>query len=132
KVVIMPHNLPIINYVIRVPGSVHDLNAFSKAHIACHPQTFLGGNEWIWADSAYGSHPWCVMPFKQPSAGGLTYDKKAFNYHLSKIRQTFLVRVRSEHGYGSLKGCFQSLYLDEANMWTQCCLILHNMIIEIK
>ena len=53
------------------------------------------------------------------------------------------VRVRSEHAYGSLKGRFQSLQelrfqiqtqrdLNYANMWTRCCLILHNMIIEIE
>jgi hypothetical protein len=86
----MPHNLRIVDYVIGVPGSVHDSNAFSKAQIARHPQTFLGGNKWIWVDSAYGSRPWCVVPFKQPSAGGLTRDQKTFNYHLSKVRQTFL------------------------------------------
>ncbi|KIK49396.1 hypothetical protein CY34DRAFT_70253, partial [Suillus luteus UH-Slu-Lm8-n1] len=53
------------------------------------------------------------------------------------------VRVRSEHCYGSLKGRFQSLRelrfqiqsqkdLNYANMWTCCCLILHNLIIEIE
>lgn len=55
----------------------------------------------------------------------------------------FKVRVRSEHCYGSLKGRFQSLRelrfqiqsqkdLNYANMWTRCCLILHNLIIEIE
>lgn len=53
------------------------------------------------------------------------------------------VRVHSEHCYGSLKGRFQSLRelrfqiqsqkdLNYANMWTRCCLILHNLIIEIE
>ncbi|KAG2065256.1 hypothetical protein BDR04DRAFT_1033251 [Suillus decipiens] len=133
----MPHNLRIVDYVIGVPGSVHDSNAFAKARIARHPQTFLGGNEWIWADSAYGARPWCVVPFKRPAAGGLTGNQKTFNYHLSKVR------VRSEHCFGSLKGRFQSLRelrvqiqaqkdLDEVNMWTRCCFILHNMIVDIE
>lgn len=149
----MPHNLRIVDYVIGVPGSVHDSNAFAKARIARHPQTFLGGNEWIWADSAYGARPWCVVPFKRPAAGGLTGDQKTFNNHLSKVVRTVLsvtistqhlqVRVRSEHCYGSLKGRFQSLRelrvqiqaqkdLDEVNMWTRCCFILHNMIVDIE
>ncbi|KAG2068202.1 hypothetical protein BDR04DRAFT_1209520 [Suillus decipiens] len=104
QVVIMPHNLHIIDYVIGVPGSVHDSNAFAKARIACHPQTFLGGNRWIWADSAYGARPWCVVPFKQLAAGGLTGHQKTFNYHLSKVC------IHSEHCFGSLKGRFQSLH----------------------
>ncbi|KAG2345638.1 hypothetical protein BDR05DRAFT_974965 [Suillus weaverae] len=58
QVMIMPHNLRIVNYVISIPGS-----------------TFLDGNEWIWADSAYGSRPWCVVPFKRPSAGPLKVNQ---------------------------------------------------------
>ncbi|KAG2746067.1 hypothetical protein P692DRAFT_201841042 [Suillus brevipes Sb2] len=68
QVVIMPHNLRIVNYVIGVPGSVHDSNVCAKARIAHHPQTFFGGNELIWADSAYGACPWYVVPFKRPAA----------------------------------------------------------------
>ncbi|KIK14154.1 hypothetical protein PISMIDRAFT_73750, partial [Pisolithus microcarpus 441] len=48
-----------------------------------------------------------------------------------------------EHFYGSLKGRFQSLRdmhfqiqnqwdLEFANMWMRCCLILHNLILEIE
>lgn len=51
--------------------------------------------------------------------------------------------MRSEHFFGSLKGRFQSLQelrfqiqgqkeLDFANMWVRCCLILHNLIVEIE
>jgi len=51
--------------------------------------------------------------------------------------------MHSEHFFGSLKGRFQSLHelcfqiqeqkeLDFVNMWVCCCLILHNLIVEIK
>ena len=53
------------------------------------------------------------------------------------------MRVRTEHFYGSLKGHFQSLLdlrfqiqtqakLDYAVTWIRCCLVLHNLIIEIE
>ncbi|OJA09312.1 hypothetical protein AZE42_13854, partial [Rhizopogon vesiculosus] len=38
----MPHNLRIVDYVIGIPGRVHDSNAFGKTQISCHPQTFFG------------------------------------------------------------------------------------------
>ena len=80
--------------------------------------------------------------------------QKTFNQTLSKVARYFLtpkaqliailqIRVHSEHFFGSLKGRFQSLRemcfqiqnqrdLDFVNMWVQCCLILHDMILEIK
>ncbi|KIM58477.1 hypothetical protein SCLCIDRAFT_1190973, partial [Scleroderma citrinum Foug A] len=125
QVVIMPHNLRIVDYVIGVPGSLHDSTSFSHARIYHHPQAFLGTNEWIWADTTYPSLTWCVVPFKKPSGRELA------------------IRVHSEHFFGSLKGWFQSLRelrfqiqnqtnLDYTNMWIRCCLILHNMIIDIE
>lgn len=81
----MPHNLRIVDYVIGVPGSLHDANAFSRTRIARHPENFVGADEWIWADSAYASCMWCVVPFKRPAAGGLRPDQKKFNTHLSKV-----------------------------------------------
>ncbi|KIK23176.1 hypothetical protein PISMIDRAFT_100908, partial [Pisolithus microcarpus 441] len=112
-------------------------NAFSHTHIYCHPETFLGADEWIWADSTYPSLLWCIVPFKRSSMGLMPNMQKTFNQHLSKIH------VHSEHFYGLLKGHFQSLQemhfqiqnqqdLDFANMWIQCCLILHNLILKIE
>ena len=86
----MPHNLWIVNYVIGVPGSLHDSTSFSHAQIYCHPQAFLGANEWIWADTAYPSLTWCVVPFKKPSGRELAADQKFFNYHLSLVSDIFL------------------------------------------
>jgi len=87
----MPHNLRIVDYVIGIPGSVHDSNAFAKTRISRHPQTFFGAYEWLWADSAYGARPWCVVPYKRPAAGGLTDNQKKFNYRLSKVVRTILM-----------------------------------------
>ncbi|KIK19901.1 hypothetical protein PISMIDRAFT_48665, partial [Pisolithus microcarpus 441] len=53
-----------IGLKIGVPGSLHDSNIFSHIHIYHHPETFLGADKWIWANSAYPSLPWCVIPFK--------------------------------------------------------------------
>lgn len=85
KVVIFPHNLRIVDYVIGVPGSLHDSAAFQNTRIARNPDTFFGPNEWLWADSAYGCHPWCVVPFKRPTEGSLTRSQKTFNFYLSKV-----------------------------------------------
>jgi hypothetical protein len=152
--VILPHNLKIVDYSIAIPGSIHDASAFQRTRTARHPEQFFNNGEWLWADSAYSSQTWCVTPFKRPVGGNLTQEKRFFNNHLSSVRflfisiyfhlfQTIKVRVRSEHFYGSLKGRFQSLRelriqiqgkddLDYAAMWIWCCLILHNMIIEIE
>ncbi|KAG2054279.1 hypothetical protein BDR06DRAFT_846914, partial [Suillus hirtellus] len=137
QVVILPHNLCIIDYVIGIPGSLHNSNVFRCMRIAWTPEDFFSGGQWLWADSVYAVRTWCVMPFKWPLGGNLTRDQKTFNYHLSKVC------VHSEHFFGLLKGRFQSLQelqfsvqgkkdLDYSNMWIHSCLILHNFIVEIK
>ncbi|KIM64650.1 hypothetical protein SCLCIDRAFT_114801 [Scleroderma citrinum Foug A] len=89
QVVIMPHNLRIIDYMIGVPGSLHDSTLFSHTQIFCHPQAFLSANEWIWVDTAYPSLTWCIVPFKKPSGRELAADLKFFNYHLSSVSGMF-------------------------------------------
>ena len=85
EVVILPHNLWVVNYTIGIPGSLHDATAFQHTQIACSPEQFFGPNERLWADSVYGCHPWCIVPFKRPTEGNLTRSQKTFNYHLSKV-----------------------------------------------
>ncbi|KIM55072.1 hypothetical protein SCLCIDRAFT_135412 [Scleroderma citrinum Foug A] len=89
QVIILPHNLRIVDYVIGVPGSLHNSNTFSCTHIYCHLETFLGVDEWIWANSAYPSLPWCVVPFKRPTTGSMPAMQKIFNQHLSRVNQLF-------------------------------------------
>ncbi|KAG2069352.1 hypothetical protein BDR04DRAFT_1128883 [Suillus decipiens] len=66
QVIIFPHNLRIIDYVIGVPGSLHDSNAFRRTKVARSPNDFFGAGEWLWADSAYATQMWCITPFKRP------------------------------------------------------------------
>ncbi|KIK77673.1 hypothetical protein PAXRUDRAFT_114785, partial [Paxillus rubicundulus Ve08.2h10] len=114
-------------------------STFQWTHIARHPGQIFSETEWLWADSAYPSHKWCVVLFKKPVGGTLSIDQKTFNRNLSTVRTV----LRMEHCYGSIKGRFQSLRelcfqiqmandLLYANTWVQCCLILHNMIINIE
>ncbi|KIN93010.1 hypothetical protein M404DRAFT_114728, partial [Pisolithus tinctorius Marx 270] len=56
-----------------------------------------------WADTAYPSEKWCVVPFKKPRGGNLTKHQNTYNRYVSKIR------VRVEHAFAALKGWFQSL-----------------------
>ena len=85
KLVVMPHNLMIADYAVGQPGSVHDAYAFQQTRIAQEHAELLGDDHWIWADSAYPSESWCVVPFKKPKHGCLTHDQKAFNYYLSTV-----------------------------------------------
>ncbi|KIJ10847.1 hypothetical protein PAXINDRAFT_85400, partial [Paxillus involutus ATCC 200175] len=85
QIIIFPHNLRIVDYSIGIPGSLHDSNAFQHTLCARSPESFFGNDEWLWADSAYASHKWCVVPFKKPTGGSLSGVQKTFNQHLSTV-----------------------------------------------
>ncbi|KIK77202.1 hypothetical protein PAXRUDRAFT_167530, partial [Paxillus rubicundulus Ve08.2h10] len=114
-------------------------SAFQQSQVACSPESFFNENEWLWADSAYSSQTWCIVPFKKPTVGSLSHNQKRFNYHLSKVS----IAHAGIHFYGSLKGRFQSLCelcfqiqseddLEYANAWVRSCLVLHNMIVKFE
>ncbi|KIK12989.1 hypothetical protein PISMIDRAFT_72181, partial [Pisolithus microcarpus 441] len=62
--IIMPHNLMIIDYALGQPGSVHDAYAFQGTQMSQDPTNLIPARHWIWADSAYPTETWCVVPFK--------------------------------------------------------------------
>ncbi|KIK77969.1 hypothetical protein PAXRUDRAFT_775273, partial [Paxillus rubicundulus Ve08.2h10] len=82
QLVTMPHNLSIVDYGLGLPGSVHDAYAFQLSQTAKDHEELLGERHWIWADSAYPLETWCIVPFKKPKNGRLTWDQKTFNYFL--------------------------------------------------
>ncbi|EGN95055.1 hypothetical protein SERLA73DRAFT_61088, partial [Serpula lacrymans var. lacrymans S7.3] len=64
QIVILPHNLRIVDYGLGHTGSVHDSYAFESTQIFRDHTAFLDEGEWLWADSAYPLQKWCVAPFK--------------------------------------------------------------------
>lgn len=131
------HNLRVIDYSLGHTGSAHDSYVFQSTRVSSNYGAFLSPGEWIWADSAYPVRRWCVPPFKKPRDGELSREQKHFNYFLS------VVRVRSEHAIGLLKGRFQSLRELRiqigshklhrwAILWVRCCVIIHNLIIQFE
>ncbi|KIJ67140.1 hypothetical protein HYDPIDRAFT_74457, partial [Hydnomerulius pinastri MD-312] len=128
QLVIMPHNLLIVDYALGHPRSVHDAYAFQATRIAKQPDALMPLGHWTWADTAYPSEKWCVVPFKRTKASALTRKQNTYNRF---------------HAFAALKGRFQSLRelrhniqteadLHFAMYWVQCCLILHNMIIRFE
>ncbi|KIK75552.1 hypothetical protein PAXRUDRAFT_172513 [Paxillus rubicundulus Ve08.2h10] len=71
QLVIMPHNLRIVDYALGQPGSVHDAYTSQGTHIAQDHATLIPCGHWTWADTAYPTEKWCVcvMPFKKPRGG---------------------------------------------------------------
>ena len=154
QLVIMLHNLRIIDYGLGHPGSVHDAHAFLGTWVVQDPAGMIPPDHWIWADSTYPLQTWCVVPFKLTKSTGLSWSRNVYNKHLSKVTYcskvsiTFnqrprKVRIRVEHAFVALKGRFQSLRelqlvmrtqknVKVAMHWIQCCLILHNMILQFK
>ncbi|KAF9229421.1 hypothetical protein BS17DRAFT_667367, partial [Gyrodon lividus] len=72
QLIIMPHNLLIVDYGLGHPGSIHNAYAFQGTHITSQPATLIPCNHWIWADTAYPTETWCVVPFKKLRGGGLS------------------------------------------------------------
>ncbi|KZT63661.1 hypothetical protein DAEQUDRAFT_634792, partial [Daedalea quercina L-15889] len=88
----------------------------------------LDEGEFVWADSAYPIDIWVVAPYKRPDRD--LPENERFNNHVS------IIRVRSEHAIGFLKGRFQSLKHLRINIhnekthkfttyWIKACIGLH-------
>jgi hypothetical protein len=81
----MVHNLHIVDYGLGHPGSVHDAHAFLGTRMAQNPEGMIPPEHWIWADSAYPTQTWCVIPFKATRLAGLSRSKNVYNKYLSKV-----------------------------------------------
>ena len=138
-------NLQIIDCAFGFTGSTHDATAWEHTQIYKKHDELLGTGEFVWADSAYPVRTflmdlwtylniyeqiddWVVAPYKRPEHDHP--DNEAFN------KQVSMLRIRSEHAIGFLKGRFQSLrdlrvlIQDEkthksAVYWVVACISIH-------
>ncbi|KJA25910.1 hypothetical protein HYPSUDRAFT_100788, partial [Hypholoma sublateritium FD-334 SS-4] len=103
--------------------------AWEQTRIFKEHETILVDNEFIWADSAYPIQTWVMAPYKKPESD--LPDNGIYNNHVS------MLRIRSEHAIGFLKGRFQSLkdlrvaIKDEnshkfATYWVVACIGIHS------
>ena len=81
----MLHNLFIVDYGLGHPRSVHDAYAFQGTRIAQEVEALIPENHWVWADSAYPTQTWCVVPFKATHNTPLSRPQKVYNHYLSKV-----------------------------------------------
>ncbi|KIK79193.1 hypothetical protein PAXRUDRAFT_161959, partial [Paxillus rubicundulus Ve08.2h10] len=52
QVVMMPHNLQIVDYGLEHPGIIHNAYMFQCTWMENDPEGLIPQNHWIWADSA--------------------------------------------------------------------------------
>ncbi|TFY54301.1 hypothetical protein EVG20_g9761 [Dentipellis fragilis] len=121
-------NLRIIDFGYGFTGSTHNATAWHQTRLPKEHQTILEHGEFVWADSAYPISTWVVTPYKRPLHD--IRENEVFNNHVS------MLRIRSEHVIGFLKGRFQSLkslhvrICDEAThqfatQWVVACIATH-------
>ncbi|KAF7368124.1 DDE Tnp4 domain-containing protein [Mycena sanguinolenta] len=128
-------NLRIIDFSYGRTGSTHDSSAFKDTLVFQQHSDIFEDGEWIWADSAYTLEDWVTAPYKKPAS--LEADNDTFNNHVS------MLRIRSEHAIGFLKGRFHSLkhlrvnISDEkshkiATYWVSACVGIHAFAMECE
>ncbi|TFY79482.1 hypothetical protein EWM64_g4525 [Hericium alpestre] len=121
-------NLRIIDFGYGFTGSTHDATAWKETRLPKERASLLRPEEFVWADSAYPISSWVVAPYKKPLRD--IRENEVFNNHVS------MLRIRSEHAIGFLKGRFQSLkglrlrIEDEAGhhfatKWVVACIVTH-------
>lgn len=85
-------------------GSVHDARVFRLSPVSQYiknPQIYFPNNSHIVGDSAYGIHPYIMVPFKDN--GYLTDRQKNFNFCLSSAR------IAIERAFELWKGRWRSI-----------------------
>ena len=85
QVIILPHNLAIVDYALGQLGSIHDAYAFQGTRIFREHATLLPPSHWTWADTAYPTEKWCVVPFKKPKGGRLSWRQNLYNRYVLKV-----------------------------------------------
>ena len=103
--------------------------------ISRNPEKYFSEDQYLLADSAYASGKYVVPCFRGPALQNP--QNSDFNYYLAQSR------VQIEHAIGIVKGHFSSLQemrcqfkgekdAMDVNNWIIACLILHNLLANLK
>jgi DDE superfamily endonuclease len=125
-------------YTASYPGTWHDNRIFRTSDIVEAPAHYFAPLEYLLTDSAFQVRPFVIPAYRKPPGGELPRDKTLLNNALA------CPRVESEHVIGIVKGRFPWLRsipneitedetsFDPINLFTRCCFILHNLLIQHK
>ncbi|CAD6887040.1 unnamed protein product, partial [Tilletia caries] len=102
QLVVLPVTLRTVDYVVGYKGSTQDSRAFAASDVVKRPGVYLEEGEFVWTDGGYGLSDFTCGPYDHV-VGSKSRDFRRFNRAVSNVR------VRSEHGFGYLKGRFQCL-----------------------
>jgi len=134
--IVCDYNKKIRYYLAGFPGCAHDNRVYNATGFVKRPNDYLADMEYNIGDSAFEISPYMVLSFRKGKGETLVEDHEKFNTRLA------IVRIRSEHCIGILKGRFPwlrsirmkvtdnpksvklILHLIDATV------ILHNMLIE--
>ena len=79
------------------PGSTHDATAFKESQAFKESEQLFTNGEWLWADSAYASSTYCVVPYKQPLSD--EPSNRHFNFHLSWVCSTLYILLSPDRDF---------------------------------
>lgn len=98
-------------------------------------QDLISTGQYLLADGGYRVMRHILVPYERKPGRALPKNEETWNYNLSRCRMAV------EHTFGLLKGRFASLKglalqidteadLARANVWIQCCVVLHNFLMD--
>ena len=134
--IVCDYNKKIRHYLAGYPGCAHDNRVYNATGFVKCPNDYFAEMEHNIGDSAFQNSPFMVSSFRKAKGELLESNHESFSTKLA------IVRIRSEHGIGILKGRFPWLrsirmkVTDDPNSvrlilrLLDATVILHNMLIE--
>jgi len=134
--IVCDYNKKIRYYLAGFPGCAHDNRVYNATGFVKRPNDCFADMEHNIGDSAFENSPYMVSSFRKGKGETLVEDHEKFNTKLA------IVRIRSEHCIGILKGCFPWLRSIRMKVTDDpksvklilrlidATVVLHNMLIE--
>jgi len=98
--IVCDYNRKIRYHLAGFPGCAHDNRVYNATGFVKRPNDYFADMEYNIGDSAFEKSPYMVSSFRKGKGETLVEDHEKFNTKLA------IVRIRSEHCIGILKGRF--------------------------